>query len=119
MPYYTKRKTLLLMPHHDIVGISAGALVKLLNRPILNPIGNGLLGRIVNGYGEVLDGGAPLTAVQPTTLRQNSNNPMKIGHIDTILDVGVKAINALLTVGQGQRIGLLAGSGIGKSVLLA
>ncbi len=110
--------SLLLMPHHDIVGISAGALVKLLNRPILNPIGNGLLGRIVNGYGEVLDGGKPLTTVEPATLRQNSNNPMKIGHIDTVLDVGVKSINALLTIGQGQRIGLLAGSGIGKSVLL-
>lgn len=110
--------SLLLMPHHDIVGISAGALVKPLGRPILNPVGEGLLGRVVNGYGEVLDGGAPLQDVQATTLKQNTNNPMNIGQIDTILDVGVKSINALLTVGQGQRIGLLAGSGIGKSVLL-
>ncbi|WP_028388385.1 flagellar protein export ATPase FliI [Legionella fairfieldensis] len=82
-------------------------------------VGFNLLGRILNGGGAPIDEGCPLEINESYPLISSLFNPLKRATIDTPLDVGIKAINGLLTVGRGQRIGLFAGSGVGKSVLLA
>jgi flagellum-specific ATP synthase len=82
------------------------------------PMGNGLLGRVVGPNGQWLDRGGALLHTEPRPLRSRPLNPIDREPIRDTLDVGVRAINALLTVGRGQRIGLFAGSGVGKSVLL-
>ena len=82
------------------------------------PVGQALLGRVVDGAGRPLDdrGALPLDRYVP--LHSRPINPLDRAPIRTVLDVGVRAINALLTVGRGQRLGLFAGTGVGKSVLL-
>jgi len=83
------------------------------------PVGPGLIGRVVDARGEPLDGRGPLRDVQPAALEREPVNAMLREPVRTVLDTGVRAINGLLTVGRGQRLGLFAGSGVGKSVLLA
>lgn len=82
------------------------------------PVGDALLGRVVDGLGLPLDGMGDLEGAVMRPLKAVPINPMARAPIDTVLDVGVRAINGLLTVGRGQRMGLFAGSGVGKSVLL-
>jgi len=109
---------LLLMPIGEVRGLAPDARVVPAGRGGQVAVGAGLLGRVLDGTGKPLDGkGAPRTvAVVPLSGR--STNPLARRPIRDPLDVGVVAINALLTVGQGQRLGLFAGSGVGKSVLL-
>jgi flagellum-specific ATP synthase len=76
------------------------------------------LGRVIDGGGDPLDGGPPLTCEGRVRLQGSPINPLSRTPISQPLDVGVRSINSLLTVGRGQRIGLFAGSGVGKSVLL-
>lgn len=82
------------------------------------PVGTQLLGRVVDGAGRPLDTLGPLRATASASLNARAINPLSRAPITTTLDVGVRAINALLSVGRGQRMGLFAGSGVGKSVLL-
>jgi flagellum-specific ATP synthase len=82
------------------------------------PVGWGLLGRVVDGAGRPLDGLDPLDDLPHRTLHATSINPLRRAPIDTQIDVGIRAINTLLCIGRGQRMGLFAGSGVGKSVLL-
>ncbi|HVY08478.1 MAG TPA: FliI/YscN family ATPase, partial [Burkholderiales bacterium] len=82
------------------------------------PVGEHLLGRVLDGAGKPLDRFAPPDASQMQPLYSRPFNPLERAPIDSVLDVGVRAINSLLTVGRGQRMGLFAGSGVGKSVLL-
>ena len=111
-------KTLFLMPFTDPAGVGPGDTVRVLNASAQVRLGPGLLGRVIDGRGQPLDG-RPLENVSDTLpLLGQPLNPMERGPIHSILDVGVKAINSVLTIGQGQRIGLVAGSGVGKSVLL-
>jgi flagellum-specific ATP synthase len=81
-------------------------------------LGNALLGRVIDGRGQPLDGKPMPELPDQLSLLGCPLNPMERGPINTVLDVGVKAINGVLTIGRGQRIGLVAGSGVGKSVLL-
>lgn len=81
-------------------------------------MGFGLLGRVIDGIGRPLDGKGPLKPDDMVTLAGESINPLHRHPIEQTLDVGIRAINGLLTVGRGQRLGLFAGSGVGKSVLL-
>lgn len=130
---------LYLMPATDVYGLAPGARVEPVRAAHLDPprlgvpfvprrrvedrirqvaVGPELLGRVVDGAGRVLD---RLGAVQPShyvPLYSRPFNPMERAPIKDVLDVGVRAINALLTVGRGQRMGLFAGSGVGKSMLL-
>ncbi len=132
--------TLYLMPQADISGLPPGARVMpgdpplqrtipLPRKAILNgnakpalgrhlPVGNALLGRVLDGAGRPLDDLGPLNGAEAAPLAALPINPLSRAPIDTVLDVGVRAINGLLTVGRGQRMGLFAGSGVGKSVLL-
>nr|WP_119157484.1 flagellar protein export ATPase FliI [Caldimonas tepidiphila] len=82
------------------------------------PIGQGLLGRVVDSLGRPMDRKGPLERVQGEPLMRRPINAMERAPVREPLDTGVRAINALLTVGRGQRLGLFAGSGVGKSVLL-
>jgi len=111
-------KTLFLMPFSEPVGIGPGALVRVLTENGHASLGPELLGRVIDGRGEPLDGKPKPECTTRLSLLGLPINPMERGPIDRVLDVGVKAINGLLTLGRGQRVGLVAGSGVGKSVLL-
>ena len=111
-------KTLYLMPLTEPVGIGPGASVRLAANLGTACLGPELLGRVIDGRGEPLDGKTKPECKQRLSLLGLPINPMERGPIDSVLDVGVKAINGLLTLGRGQRLGLIAGSGVGKSVLL-
>ena len=111
-------KTLYLMPLTDPIGIGPGASVRVASDLGTASLGPALLGRVIDGRGEPLDGKPKPVGTSRLSLLGLPLNPMERGPIDSVLDVGVKAINGLLTLGRGQRIGLVAGSGVGKSVLL-
>ncbi|AVP56868.1 flagellar protein export ATPase FliI [Pulveribacter suum] len=127
-----------LMPAGDIHGLSSGASVapapafvpalRLGGAPegdgaaaagvLRLPMGTGLLGRVVDSQGQPLDHGGPLQDVRAEAMDRSPINAMERDPVRQPLDTGVRAVNALLTVGRGQRLGLFAGSGVGKSVLL-
>ncbi len=109
---------LFLMPTGDIRGVEPNARVIPTGKVYEVPVSNSLLGRVLDGAGQPLDGKGPIHAREKMPLTGRTINPLARRPIDKPLDVGVQAINAMLTVGQGQRIGLFAGSGVGKSVLL-
>lgn len=109
---------LLLMPVGPVQGLTPGALVTPLRHAGGVAVGAELLGRVISGSGAPLDGGNGLTVEQYMPLQGRRINPLQRGLITEPLDVGIRAINALLTVGRGQRMGLFAGSGVGKSTLL-
>jgi len=127
-----------LMPSDDVFGLAPGARVeavdvqhpsprvdfpqfkrrRAIDRAKQVPVGDELLGRVVDGVGRPLDNKGPLAISSTRSLQSRPFNPMMRAAIDQPLDVGIRAINSLLTVGRGQRMGLFAGSGVGKSVLL-
>ncbi|HTJ95030.1 MAG TPA: flagellar protein export ATPase FliI [Pararobbsia sp.] len=118
---------LFLMPTTEVAGLLPGARVFPLEvAPVDDPhagqkrlpVGFGMLGRVVDSAGRPLDQLGPLRTEADASLHGTSINPLNRDPIHEPLDVGVRAINALLTVGRGQRMGLFAGSGVGKSVLL-
>ncbi|MFT5806390.1 MAG: flagellum-specific ATP synthase [Moritella dasanensis] len=109
---------LFLMPSEQVTGIIPGAKVTPLNEAQGIPVGMELLGRVLDGVGKPIDGKGEIITGQTTSFTAKRINPLSRKQISKPLDVGVKAINAMLTVGQGQRMGLFAGSGVGKSVLL-
>jgi len=107
-----------LMPISRVEGLRPGARIKPLQSRREVPVGFGLLGRVLDGVGNPLDGKGPIVHETTAPLTGRSINPLKRHPISETLDVGVRALNSLLTIGRGQRIGLFAGSGVGKSVLL-
>lgn len=111
-------KTSFLMPFKKPIGLVAGARVQPMQDRATLLIGNSWLGRMVNGLGEPIDGLGRLTGEHPLDLEPPRVHPLKKKPVRETLDVGVRAINGVLTLGKGQRVGLMAGSGVGKSVLL-
>jgi flagellum-specific ATP synthase len=129
---------LLLMPQSSVDGVVPGAKVFALevadalpkpkhnNQPRRRssdrtrhlPVGDQLLGRVLDGAGNPLDGLGKINTTKSAPLTARNINPLERAPIEEVLDVGVRAINSMLTVGRGQRMGLFAGSGVGKSVLL-
>ncbi|KZX66034.1 EscN/YscN/HrcN family type III secretion system ATPase [Vibrio sp. HI00D65] len=109
---------LFLMPSEQITGILPGARVTPMTSESSIPVGMELLGRVIDGVGNPLDGLGPIYTEQRASFSAEPINPLARKPISEPLDVGLKAINGLLTVGKGQRIGLFAGSGVGKSVTL-
>jgi flagellum-specific ATP synthase len=110
--------TTLLMPHGDVAGIAPMQEVTALGRPFEVAVGDALLGRTIDGCGRAMDGGAPLTLRDRRSVRRDAPDPLDRPAIDTPLQTGVRAIDGLNTLGKGQRIGIFAGSGVGKSTLL-
>ncbi|WP_434634432.1 flagellar protein export ATPase FliI [Chromobacterium sp. CV08] len=113
-----RREVSFLMPFKKPVGLSTGARVLPAPENGGLMVGHGWLGRIVNGLGEPLDDKGRLSGDTPLPAHPPQINPLRKKPVDAPLDVGVRAINGLLTMGRGQRVGLFAGSGVGKSVLL-
>jgi flagellum-specific ATP synthase len=109
---------LFLMPTGDLQGLKPDARVLPYHSAGTVAVGPAMLGRVVDGAGNPLDDGGPIPTTERVRLVAQPVNPLSRQRITTPLDVGVRAINGLLTVGRGQRIGLFAGSGVGKSVLL-
>jgi flagellum-specific ATP synthase len=107
-----------LMPTEAVKGIVPGSRVQPLNREQGLAVGMELLGRVVDGNGQPLDGLGPIKAEKRVPLSRPPMNPLLRKPITQPLDVGVRAINTIVTVGSGQRMGLFAGSGVGKSVLM-
>jgi flagellum-specific ATP synthase len=94
------------------------APVRPLGQPGEAQVGSALLGRVVDGAGNPIDGLGPIRGAKSWPLAGKPQNPLDRARVTEPLDVGVRAINGLLTIGQGQRVGIMAGSGVGKSVLL-
>lgn len=109
---------LLLTPLGDLHGISPRARVTPMGEAAQFPVGPALLGRVIDGTGEPIDGKGSLKSARRVSISPPRRNPLDRQPIAHPLDVGVRSLNALLTVGRGQRLGLFAGSGVGKSMLL-
>ena len=111
-------KRVLLMPLGDLDGIGPGSTIVARKSNPVAKVGNNLLGRVIDGMGNPLDGKGPLVLDHEMPLYGNHNNPLKKRRIDQPLDLGIAAINGITTLGKGQRMAIMAGSGVGKSVLL-
>lgn len=109
---------LYLMSTEQAFGLSPGDMVIPLGSTASVPVGDEYLGRVIDGVGKPLDGHSLLTSDTSYPLISKPRNPLEREPIREVLDVGIRAINSLLTVGKGQRLGLFAGSGVGKSILL-
>ena len=109
---------LFLMPTADMRGLMPGARVRPAHSVSEVHVGEELLGRVLDGTGRPLDGLGPLNCRETQPLMGQPLNPLKRWAIREPLDVGIRTLNGLLSIGRGQRIGLFAGSGVGKSVLL-
>ena len=112
-----KEKRVLLMPFENVEGVGSGCVVENMGHPLTVPVGEELLGQTLDGIGrpnEVFE--EPLRFQYP--VEAPPPDPMKRDIINQVLPLGVKAVDGLITVGKGQRIGIFAGSGVGKSTLL-
>jgi flagellum-specific ATP synthase len=107
------------MPLGRMSGVSAGAPVRSKGEPLLVPTGRGLFGRVLDGLGRPIDGKGPLQIDAMVPLDHETPNSMRRARIDTPLQLGVRVLDTMTTVGRGQRLGLFAGSGVGKSSLLS
>jgi flagellum-specific ATP synthase len=114
----SKNKNVLLMPLEEMIGIGPGCRVVARQQKAVVPVGPGMLGRVIDGLGNPIDGKGPILSDSEYPIYATSINPMMRKRIYQPLDLGIRVINGLLTVGCGQRVGVFAGSGVGKSVLL-
>lgn len=110
---------LYLMPFEETEGVGPGSKVTLISNSSDASVSRGLTGRVLDGLGQPIDGKGPIAGdIEKMPFEGKSINPLQRLPIDEVLDTGIKAINSCLTIGRGQRLGLIAGSGVGKSVLL-
>ncbi|MDT2829614.1 flagellar protein export ATPase FliI [Vagococcus carniphilus] len=110
-------KTVLLMPLDELDGIGPGCLVKPTGSALEIEINDNLLGQTLDGLGRVLTNNEEISG-EKYSVNRESPDPFKRRRIETVMSTGVKAIDGILTVGEGQRLGIFAGSGVGKSTLL-
>ncbi len=108
----------LLMPLGDLRGVGIGSKILSRKQAVNTLAGEGLLGRVIDGLGNPIDGKGPINCSDVIPVYRDTINPMKKKRITEPLDLGIRSMNGLLTCGKGQRIGIFAGSGVGKSVLL-
>jgi len=108
----------LLMPLADAAGLTKGQPVRHVTSSQKVPVGPSILGRVVNALGEACDEGAPISVDAYYPLHRPAPDAMKKPRIDAPMSVGIRAINAMTTVGCGQRLGIFSGTGVGKSILL-
>lgn len=108
----------LLMPLGEMDGLHPGSIVQPLGRTFGVDVGPALLGRVLNGLGHPIDGKGKLDVIDRVPLSAEPPNPLERQIIDTPMETGVRTIDGLLTIGKGQRVGIFAGSGVGKSTML-
>ena len=109
---------IILMPYSEVTEIGPGCLVEATGKPLTIKVGQGLIGNVVDSLGMKLDHSQLPNGLTEYLTERTPPNPMDRPPIEKPIQVGVKAIDSLLTVGRGQRIGIFAGSGVGKSTLL-
>jgi len=110
--------TTLLMTLEDVEGLRPGTVVESLGHPLQIGLSRALLGRAINALGEPIDGGPRIEAAERRSLHAAPPHPLQRKRVSRPLSVGIRSIDGLLTLGEGQRVGIFAGSGVGKSVLL-
>ncbi|MEO7360178.1 MAG: FliI/YscN family ATPase [Gemmatimonadaceae bacterium] len=111
-------RVVLLMPLGEMDGLHPGSIVQPLGRTFGVDVGPALLGRVLNGLGHPIDGKGKLDVIDRVPLSAEPPNPLQRQTIDEPMETGVRAIDGLLTIGKGQRVGIFAGSGVGKSTML-
>lgn len=109
---------LLLMPLGGMDGVGSGSIVEAEGKPLSVKVGDELLGRILDGLGEPMDGKGPVSCEAERSTGNAPPDPLRRKRIKEAISLGVKPIDGLLTIGKGQRIGIFAGSGVGKSTLM-
>lgn len=114
-----RSEKILLMPLDSMDGLKPGAIVINTNDPIKVKVGQGLLGRVLDGLGNPIDGLGEVRSNTYRATQSQSVNPMIKKPIDEVLPFGIRSIDAFMSVGKGQRMGVFAGSGVGKSTTLA
>lgn len=114
-----KEDRVLLMPYEKPRGITLGSKVKALGKVASVNVGDEFLGRVVDAFGEPIDDGPAINFQKEVSLYKEPINPLKRKNIQNVFSTGIKAIDSCLTLGKGQRVGVFAGSGVGKSSLLA
>ncbi|WP_411801982.1 flagellar protein export ATPase FliI [Bacillus paralicheniformis] len=113
-----KDQNILLMPYLEAANIAPGSIVEATGESLRVKVGSGLIGQVVDAFGNPLDGSALPKGLAQVSTDQAPPNPMKRPPIREKMAVGVRSIDSLLTVGKGQRVGIFAGSGVGKSTLM-
>lgn len=113
-----QEENILLMPYLEAASIAPGSIVEATGESLRVKVGTGLIGQVIDAFGEPLDGKLLPKGLSPVSTEQSPPNPMKRPPIREKMGVGVRSIDSLLTVGKGQRIGIFAGSGVGKSTLM-
>ncbi|MCY9361578.1 flagellar protein export ATPase FliI [Bacillus spizizenii] len=113
-----QEENILLMPYLEAASIAPGSIVEATGESLRVKVGAGLIGQVIDAFGEPLDGKFLPKGLSPVSTEQSPPNPMKRPPIREKMGVGVRSIDSLLTVGKGQRIGIFAGSGVGKSTLM-
>lgn len=113
-----REERVLLMPYGHVGGIAAGGRIRATGQPVSVPVGEGFLGRVVDAFGVPLDHRGPVVRTETYPLYREPINPLLRAPIERVLETGVRCIDNLLTLGEGQRVGVFAGSGVGKSTLL-
>lgn len=113
-----KEGKVLLMPYEDVDGIGYGSIVRNTGEKLMIKMSDELIGRTVNALGEPIDGKGEINGYEYYSINGVANNPMERPPISEPIELGVKAIDGMLTIGKGQRMGIFAGSGVGKSTLM-
>jgi len=108
----------LLMPFANLRGVSAGARIRALRRTLRVPVSRSMIGRVLDAFGEPLDGGPAITPEGYRDIQSPPINPLCRAPLDQVLETGVRAIDGVMPIAKGQRVGVFAGSGVGKSTLL-
>lgn len=113
-----KGDKVLLMPYEEINGVGLGYLVENTKKKLEIPVGEELIGRVVNPLGEPIDGKGEIQTKTFYCVEAKNQNPLSRPRINKILHFGIRVIDGLLTIGKGQRMGIFSGSGVGKSTLM-
>ena len=113
-----KEGRVLLMPYDELIGVVKGSVVESTRDQLKVPVGEALIGRVIDGFGNPIDGKGPITTTASYPVQSVPTNPFLRPQIDEPIVMGVKAIDSLLTCGKGQRLGIFSGSGVGKSTLM-
>ena len=111
-------KRIVLMPYGETRGLSVGCQITLKDEKPFVQVGDAFLGRVINGLGDPIDEKGPIIADDVYSLYGKVSNPLDREQITQYVDVGVGVINSMITIGKGQRIAIMAGSGVGKSILM-
>ena len=113
-----KNDRVLLMPYENTDGITSGSFVRSTNQSLKIPVGDNLRGRIIDAVGKPIDGLGPIEETEYFSVNSPYINPLARPPIREKMVFGIKALDGMITIGKGQRIGIFAGSGVGKSTLL-